>query len=87
MYKHDIFMQMAAPIGKSWGIPYDIIAHARACVCVRACVHMHGVPPKHPDRVPRPSTQPHPPKGGTPGISQNSIALELIKIFQFRLEI
>ena len=21
MYKHDNFMQMAAPIGKSWGIP------------------------------------------------------------------
>ena len=38
-------------------------------------------------------TNPHPhppichPSGGTPGISQNSITLELIKIFQFHLKI
>ena len=83
MYKHVNFMQMAAPIGKSWGIPYDIIAHA----C--ACAHMHGGPPKQTesDRVPPTSTHPHPPKGGDPRISQNSIALELIEIFQFCLKI
>ena len=34
MYKHDNFMQMAAPIGKSWGIP---LWHH----CSSTCVHMH----------------------------------------------
>ena len=84
MYKHDIFMQMPAPIGKSWGIPYDIIGHARACVCM--CALVWGTP-QHPDRVPPPSIHPHAPKWGTPGISQNSIALKLIEIFQFHLKI
>ena len=38
--------------------------------------HMHGAPPKHPDRVPLPSTHPHPLlKGGTPEISQKSIKI------------
>ena len=63
------------PLGESLGIPYDVI---RACVCVHvcACAHVWGAPSHHP-----------PPPGGTPGISQNSIALELIEIFQFRLKI
>ena len=58
--------------------------HARACACMRMHVHVWKVTlsplptPIHPP--------PHPP-GGTPKISQNSIALELIKIFQFRLKI
>ena len=56
----------------------------RACVHMRTCV---GHPPKHPDRVPSPSTHAHPPKGGTPRISQNSIALEWIEIFQICLKI
>ena len=42
-----------------------------------------GAPFHHPSC---PSTHP-PPPGGTPRISQNSIALELIEIFQFCLKI
>ena len=69
------------PLGESLGIPYDVI-HAM-CMCVHACAcvwghHLTTLTPIHPP--------PHPP-GGTPGISQNSIALELIKIFQFCLKI
>ena len=79
--KHDNFnCKWQPPLGESLGIPYDVI-------CVRAYMHMHvyvcGGTPNHPH--PHPPT-PHPP-GGTPRISQNSIALELIKIFQFRLKI
>ena len=72
------------PLGESLGIPYDVI-HACACMSVRACTCMcmcvGGTlsPPPHP-----PTTHP---QGGTPGISQNSIALELIEIFQFCLKI
>ena len=78
------------PLGESLGIPYDVI-RACACVCVHACACMcmcvGGTlsPPPTPNHPP-PSTHP-PPPGGTPRISQNSIALELIKIFQFRLKI
>ena len=64
------------PLGKSLGIPYDVI-HACACVCM--CVRgILSPPPAH--------IHP-PPRGGTPRINQNSIALELIEIFQFRLKI
>ena len=80
--KHDNFMQMAAPIGESLGIPYDVI---RACACMHVHVHMCGGHPL--STPPLSSTQPPHPRGGTPGISQNSIALELIEIFQFRLKI
>ena len=71
------------PLGESLGIPYDVIC---ACVCVRAhaCAHVWGALSHHP---PPTSTHPATPRGGTPGINQNSIALELIKIFQFRLKI
>ena len=77
-------MPMAAPIG-FWeipGIPYDVIG-------VHVCVHAHAcarggdpvtTPHLHP---PTPQT----PGWGTPGISQNSIELELIEIFQFCLKI
>ena len=84
--KHDNSMQMAAPIGfgEIPGIPYDVI---RACACVHVRVHVHVCggtlsPPPTPIHPP-----PHPPGWGTPGISQNSIALELIEIFQFCLKI
>ena len=82
--KHDNSMQMAAPIGfgEIPGIPYDVI-RAYACVCVR--VHVCGGDPVT-TRHPHPPTPP-PPGWGTPGISQNSIALELIEIFQFYLKI
>ena len=49
--KHDNFMQMAAPMGESLGIPYDVI-----CVC--ACV---GAPSYHPHTHP---PIPLPPRGG-----------------------
>ena len=86
--KHDNSMQMAAPMGfgEIPGIPYDVI-RACACMCMRACACMctcMGGPCHHP---PPPSTHPPPPGWGTPGISQNSIALELIEIFQFCLKI
>ena len=87
--KHDNSMQMAAPIGfgEIPGIPYDVICacacvRVRACACVCTCVGGTLSPPPTPIHPP-----PHPPGWGTPGISQNSIALELIEIFQFCLKI
>ena len=69
------------------GIPYDVICacacvRVRACACV--CMWVGGIlsPPLTPIYPP-----PHPLGWGTPGISQNSIALELIEIFQFCLKI
>ena len=73
--------------GEIPGIPYDVI-HACACMRMRACACMcmcvGGIlsPPLTPIHPP-----PHPLGWGTPGISQNSIALELIEIFQFCLKI
>ena len=74
------------PLGESLGIPYDVICmctcmhmHAYACMCT--CVGGTLSPP--PTDIHPPT---HPP-GGTPGISQNSIVLELIEIFQFHLKI
>ena len=87
--KHDNSMQMAAPIGfgEIPGIPYDVICactcvhiHASACMCM--CVGGTLSPPLTHIHPP-----PHPPGWGTPGISQNSITLELIEIFQFCLKI
>ena len=63
-----------SPLGEYLGIPYDVI---RTCMHVHMHVHVGGV---------HPLTTPHP-LGGTPRISQNSIALELIEIFQFCLKI
>ena len=79
--KHDNFMQMAASIGflgNPWEFP--MMSYVREGAC--ACVYLWGAPPHHPPLISN-----HPPQGGTPGISQNSIALELIEIFQFRLKI
>ena len=77
--KHDNFMQMATPIG---GIPGNSLwCHMH--VHVRACAHEWHAPSHHPHPIHPPT---HPP-GGTPGIIQNSIALELIEIFQFCLKI
>ena len=69
------------PLGEYLGIRYDVI---RAYLRVRVCVHMGGM---HPLTTPTPIHPPPHPPGGTPGIIQNSIALELIKIFQFCLKI
>ena len=82
--KHDNFNCKWQPqLGESLGIPYDVIhtcacMHVHACTCMCTCVGATLSPP------PPPSTQP---PGGTPWISQNSIALELIEIFQFCLKI
>ena len=57
------------------------MSYAYAHVCIH--VHMCGgtlLPPS-------PTSNHPPPLRGIPKISQNSIALELIKIFQFRLKI
>ena len=75
------------PLGESLGIPYDVIhacacVHLHACACVCMCVWGTLSPPPTPIHPP-----PHPPRMGTPRITQNSIALELIEIFQFRLKI
>ena len=73
--KHDNFMQMATPIG--------FLGNSLWCnTYIHACACAWG----HPLTTPTPSTHP-PPPGGTPRISQNAIALELIKIFQFCLKI
>ena len=56
--KHDNFTQMAAPIGESLGIPYDVI---HMCMCVH--VHVCG------GTLSPPSTHIHPPptpQGGPP---------------------
>ena len=58
-----------------------------ACVRVRACVCALDTPP-HTHTHPHPDAPIcHPARGWTPRISKNSITLELIKIFQFRLKI
>ena len=77
-------------LGKSQGFPMMSYVRVRACACVRAracacvCTCVWGTlwPPPTPIHPP-----PHPPGWGTPRISQNSIALELIEIFQFCLKI
>ena len=80
-------------LGKSQGFPMMSYVRVRVCACVRVCVHVCGgdpitTPHPHPPTPPPPSTHPPTPPGwGTPGISQNSIALELIEIFQFCLKI
>ena len=68
------------PLGESLGIPYDVI---HTCMCMRVHVHVsRGTLSPLPTHI-----HPPPPPGGTPRISQNSIALELIEIFQFCLKI
>ena len=60
--------------GNPWEFPMMSYMHACACVHVCACAHVWGHPLTTPTHIHPP---PHP-LGGTPGISQNSIALELI---------
>ena len=81
---------MAAPIlyGEILGISYNVIfehmcVRMHACTCM--CMGVGGtlIPPHTQIQTPF-----HPPwGGGTPGISKNSITLELIEIFQFCLKI
>ena len=67
-------------LGEYLQFPMMSYVHVHVCAC--ACVWQ--APSHHPPPI---STHPPTPKGGTPGISQNSIALELIEIFQFCLKI
>ena len=79
--KRDNFMQMAAPFGNPLDFP--MMSYTQVRMCMHMHVHMcRGHPPHHPQPT---STHPHPP-GGYPRISQNSIALELIKIFSILFE-
>ena len=60
--KHDNFMQMAAPLGESLGIPYDVICacacvHICVCTCMCMCVGCTHSPP------PTPIHPPPPPRG------------------------
>ena len=76
-----------------WGNPWEFPMMSYTRVCAFTCVHVHACacictcvggtlsPP------PTPIHPPPTPRGWTPGISQNSIALELIEIFQFCLKI
>ena len=88
-------------VGGGWGVPTHLHMHTHAHMCVKhdnfmqmaapirgipgvcVCVHMHACM----CTCVGGTLSPPPPPRGTPGISQNSIALELIEIFQFRLKI
>ena len=79
--KHDNFMQMATPIG---GIPGNSLwchTHVHVCACTFMCVHTCAHVWGHPSTTPHPQLPTPTPQGGTPRISKNSIALELIKIY------
>ena len=69
-------------LGKSQGFP--MMSYVHACACASVCICVGGTLSPPPIPILPPS---HPPGWGTPGISQNSIALELIEIFQFCLKI
>ena len=58
-----------------------------ACMYVHACMCVVHRAPPHTHTHPHPIHPPATPQGRTPGISQNSIELELIKIVQFCLKI
>ena len=55
--KHDNFMQMAAPLGESLGIPYDVI-HTCACMHMHECAHVWGHPLTTPTPIHPPPTPP-----------------------------
>ena len=74
------------PLGNPWEFPMMSYMCAHACACMHACMCAH-VWGGHPLTTPHPHPPTPHPSGGTPRISQNSIALELIDIFQFRLKI
>ena len=70
------------PLGESLEFPKMSYVHAHACMHMH--VHVCG---GHPLITPTPSTHSLTPQGRDPGITQNSIALERIEIFQFCLKI
>ena len=81
--KYDNYMQMATPIG---AIPRNS-PWCHTCMCMHACMYVCMCVGGTPHHSPPTSTHPPTPQRGTPRISQNSIALELIEIFQFCLKI
>ena len=93
-YTH-VYMYRNCKWPPTWRHPCLAWLACLTCMCVRACMRVRvcacvfmGHPPTHPYPPPAPCTHPPPPPGGwTPRISKNSITLELIKIFQFRLKI
>ena len=73
--KHDNFnCKWQPPLGE---FPMMSYVRTHACACVGGIISPN----------PHPIHPPPIPQGGTPGISQNSIALKLIEIFQFCLKI
>ena len=75
--KDDNFMQMAAPVGESQGIPCDVICtHDGACVYIHTCMEFAPTHSYH-----------YPSTVENPQISKNLINLELMKIIQFCLKI
>ena len=76
-----IELQMATSMEASMFSMFNM--HVHACACIRAWdnpTHTHTYPHPHPPIC-------HPPGGWTPGITENSITLQLNKIFQFCLKI
>ena len=78
-------LQMATPMEASMFIMFTTCMCMRACICV--CIHVHTCVCMYVwDTLPHIHTHPHPnpptchPRGGTPGISKNSITLKRIKI-------
>ena len=64
MYKHDNFMQMAAPIGKSWGIPlWHHHSCPCTCVCMCMCAHVCGTLPNTMTECHSHPPTPIPPRG------------------------
>ena len=61
---------------------FPMMSYVRACAWVCVCTWVECTLLLSPIPIHPPPT----PQGGTPGIIQNSIALELIKIFQFCLK-
>ena len=82
---HVVKLQMAADMEASMISMFNMHVHVCMCACVYVCIGYFShtsIPtptPIHPSATP--------PGGWTPKISKNSITLELIKIFQFRLKI
>ena len=75
----------------TWRHPcLSCLTYMWVCVCIHACMHVHvcaWCTPPHTNTHPQPNPPTCKPLRGTPGISQNSITLELMKIIQFCLKI
>ena len=93
-YTH-VYMYRNCKWPPTWRHPCLAWLACLTCICMRACMRVHVCACVCVwDTPPHTHTHPHPhppiccpPQGCTPTISKNSITLELIKIFQFRLKI